>query len=30
VWHALRIWDGWMHDWPYWQQMVNVYIGGHD
>ena len=30
IWHALRIWDGWAHDWPYWQQMVNSYIGGHD
>lgn len=28
VWHALRIWDGWAHDWPYWRQMVNVYING--
>ena len=30
VWHALRIWDGFAHDWPYWQQMLNLYIGGHD
>ncbi|SRR5258707_1117506 len=30
VWHALRIWDGWAHDWPFWQQMITVYIGGHD
>ena len=30
VWNALRIWDGWSHDWPFWQQMINVYIGGHD
>lgn len=30
IWHALRIWDGWNHDWPYWQQMVTKYIGGHD
>jgi esterase/lipase superfamily enzyme len=28
--NALRIWDGWGHDWPYWQQMVTKYIGGHD
>ncbi len=28
--HALREWDGWSHDWPYWQQMVRTYIGGHD
>jgi esterase/lipase superfamily enzyme len=30
IWHALRIWDGWAHDWPYWQQMIVKYIGGHD
>jgi esterase/lipase superfamily enzyme len=30
IWHALRIWDGWAHDWPYWQQMIARYIGGHD
>jgi esterase/lipase superfamily enzyme len=30
IWHALRIWDGWAHDWQYWQQMVRAYIGGHD
>lgn len=28
--NALREWDGWAHDWPYWQKMVNLYIGGHD
>lgn len=28
--HALRIWDGWQHDWPYWHRMVRHYIGGHD
>jgi len=28
--NALRIWDGWCHDWPYWQQMLQRYIGGHD
>ncbi len=28
--HALRIWDGWAHDWPWWQQMIKMYIGGHD
>lgn len=28
--NALREWDGWAHDWPYWQQMVQLYIGGHD
>jgi len=30
IWHALRIWDGWAHDWPYWHKMVGLYIGGHD
>ncbi|MEP6618320.1 MAG: alpha/beta hydrolase-fold protein [bacterium] len=30
VWHALRIWDGWAHDWPYWQKMILAYIGGSD
>jgi esterase/lipase superfamily enzyme len=30
IWHAFREWDGWSHDWPYWQKMVLTYIGGHD
>jgi len=30
IWHAFRVWDGWSHDWPYWQKMVHMYIGGHD
>jgi len=30
IWHALRIWDGWAHDWPYWRQMIQTYIGGSD
>lgn len=30
IWHALREWDGWSHDWPYWQKMMLTYIGGHD
>lgn len=30
IWHALRIWDGWAHDWPWWHQMIQRYIGGHD
>ncbi len=30
LWHALRIWDGWAHDWPYWRQMIRTYIGGPD
>ena len=28
--NALREWDGWSHDWPYWSQMVSTYISGHD
>jgi esterase/lipase superfamily enzyme len=28
--NALRIWDGWAHDWPYWEQMVQIYLRGHD
>jgi esterase/lipase superfamily enzyme len=28
--NALRVWDGWAHDWPWWRQMVLKYIGGHD
>ena len=30
IWHAVRIWDGWAHDWPYWQKMIQLYVGGHD
>ncbi len=30
VGNALRIWDGWCHDWPYWERMIRLYIGGHD
>ncbi len=30
VWHAFRVWDGWAHDWPYWQEMIRHYIGGPD
>jgi esterase/lipase superfamily enzyme len=30
IWHALRIWDGWAHDWPFWQRMLQLYIGGYD
>ena len=30
IWHALRIWDGWVHDWPWWQDMIRRYIGGHE
>jgi esterase/lipase superfamily enzyme len=28
--NALREWNGWVHDWPYWQQMVPRYLFGHD
>ena len=28
--NALRIWDGWAHDWPWWKQMIRAYIGGSD
>ncbi len=28
--NALREWDGWAHDWPWWTQMIRHYIGGHD
>ena len=27
---AMRWWDGWSHDWPYWSQMILHYINGHD
>lgn len=30
IWHALRVWDGWAHDWPYWHRMVQLYIDGAD
>ena len=30
IWHALRIWDGWAHDWPWWQKMIQIYINGPD
>lgn len=28
--NALRLWDGWCHDWPYWMQMIARYIDGYD
>lgn len=28
--HAFRAWDGWAHDWPFWQRMIRQYIAGHD
>ena len=30
VWHAFRLWDGWAHDWPWWRDMIRLYIRGHD
>lgn len=30
IWHAYREWDGWSHDWPYWQEMLQLYINGSD
>jgi esterase/lipase superfamily enzyme len=30
IWNAVRLWDGWAHDWPYWQRMIQLYVGGHD
>lgn len=30
VGNALRLWDGWAHDWPWWREMIRAYIGGHD
>lgn len=28
--NALREWDGFAHDWPWWQRMLPLYLGGHD
>ncbi len=28
--NALREWDGWAHDWPYWEQMLRIYLNGSD
>ena len=30
IWHAKRVWDGWAHDWPWWQRQIQTYLGGHD
>lgn len=30
IWHAFRLWDGWAHDWPWWRDMIRLYIWGHD
>lgn len=26
--NALRSWDGWAHDWPYWIEQLHLYIDG--
>ena len=23
---SLHLWDGWAHDWPYWKEMVDIYL----
>ncbi len=28
--NALRLWDGGAHDWPWWRDMLRLYISGHD
>lgn len=28
--HKFRVWDGWAHDWHYWQQMIRLYIAGEN
>lgn len=28
--NALRLWDGWSHDWDYWGNMIRLYLSGHD
>jgi esterase/lipase superfamily enzyme len=30
IWHALRVWDGFAHDWPVWEKMLQLYLSGHD
>jgi len=30
IWHALRIWNEDAHDWPYWHQMIQMYLSGAD
>ena len=30
VGNALREWDGFAHDWPVWEQMLNLYLSGRD
>jgi esterase/lipase superfamily enzyme len=26
VWNTLDVWDGWVHDWPYWHDMIRKYL----
>ena len=28
IWHAFKEWNGFAHDWPEWEQMIRLYIGG--
>ncbi|HET9133331.1 MAG TPA: alpha/beta hydrolase-fold protein [Gemmatimonadales bacterium] len=28
--NALRLWDGWAHDWPWWRRMIRLYLDGPD
>jgi esterase/lipase superfamily enzyme len=30
IWHALRLWDGFAHDWPIWEKMLQLYLSGAD
>lgn len=30
VGNALRLWDGWAHDWPWWKDMIRIYVNGSD
>ena len=30
IWHALRVWDGFAHDWPIWESMLQRYLAGPD
>jgi esterase/lipase superfamily enzyme len=28
--NALREWNGFAHDWPWWEKMIALYVDGHD
>jgi esterase/lipase superfamily enzyme len=30
IWNALRVWDGFAHDWPVWEKMLHLYLAGPD